>query len=130
MYRWLEHTSEVELSIEAPSEQAVFEEATCALAELLSEAPSGEPAEHEVSVSAADRPMLLATWLDELVYLSETEDFIPERVRRMEVADASAKGLVSGRRSVPQSLIKGVTYHRLEMQETDGAWQARVVLDV
>lgn len=130
MYRWLEHTSEVELSIEAESAGAVFEEATRAFGELLAEAPPGESVERHVNAQASDLPALLVEWLSELAYLAETDAFIPERALRVDLADTSLEALVAGRRAEPQSLVKGVTYHRLEMKRADGSWRARVVLDV
>ena len=83
MYRWIDHTSELELHVEAASDRAVLEEATDALAELLRRGDDGrgEPATREVVVEADDRAALLAAWLEELVFLAETEAAIPERVR-------------------------------------------------
>jgi SHS2 domain-containing protein len=133
MHRWVDHTSELELRIEADSEIAVFEEALEALLELLDERlgdRGGERARHEVTASAPDRATLLAEWLSELVYLVETEDFVPERVERLDLGDGDLEARVEGRRTRPPHLVKAVTYHRLEMREHDGSWRATVVLDV
>jgi len=43
-YRWVEHTAEVELQIEAPSEKEIFADALRALRKLLADGPPGEPA--------------------------------------------------------------------------------------
>jgi SHS2 domain-containing protein len=132
VYRWLEHTSEVELLVEGRTPEAVFAEAAVALGELLSGAREAEPVNHEVEVEveAADLPALLAAWLEELVYLAESDGFVTRRIASLELAGTKLSALVSGGRSVPQSLIKAVTYHRLEMAPADGGWRARVVLDV
>lgn len=131
MYRWVEHTSEVELLIEDESPEAVLTEALVALGELLTpDEPGGTPVTHEVELTAADRPAVLAEWLNELVYLAETDGFIPERVVHLELEDSSLRATVGGLRSVPQNLIKAVTYHQLEMGQVEGEWHARVVLDV
>jgi SHS2 domain-containing protein len=134
MYRWVDHTSEIELQIEADGERAVFEQALEALRELLSEraAPgtNGAPASFEVAASAPDRATLLAEWLSELAYLVETEGFLPERAQRLELGDDSLEATVSGRRSSPSHVVKAVTYHRLTMEEQGGTWRATVVLDV
>jgi SHS2 domain-containing protein len=129
----VEHTAELELRLEAPAEEAIFEEALVALGELLGERSSGaagEPARHEVSASAPDRATLLAEWLSELVFLAETERFIPARLDALELADDQLDARVSGTRASPPHLVKAVTYHRLEMDQEDGTWRARVVLDV
>ena len=133
MYRWVDHTAELELHVEAPTEGDVFGEALTALGELLAEHSdegAGEPARHQVSASAPDRPTLLAEWLSELVFLAETEGFVPERVESLELADDELTATVSGTRAAPPNLVKAVTYHRLEMGERDDAWRATVVLDV
>jgi SHS2 domain-containing protein len=130
MYRWVEHTSEIELLIEDETPQAVFAEALVALGDLLTEQRGGEPVSHEVSVSAADLPTLLAEWMNELVYLAETDGFIPERTQRLDLTERTVEAVVAGRRGNPRNLVKAVTYHGLELSRSDGRWTARVVLDV
>lgn len=130
MYRWVEHTSEIEVLIENDSPEAVFAEAMAAIGDVLADGRDGEPVTHEVALSASDLPALLAAWMEELVYLAETDGFIAQRIERLELEGTSLRAVVGGECSVPQSLIKAVTYHRLEMGRTDGGWRARVVLDV
>ncbi len=132
MYRWVDHTSELELRIEADSERAVFEQALDALAELVGErtGSGGDAASFEISASAPDRPTLLAEWLAELAYLAETEGLVPERAERLDIGDDSLEATVSGRLAEPSHLVKAVTYHRLGMEERAGTWHATVVLDV
>lgn len=131
MYRWLEHTSERELWIEDEDPEAILGEAAIALGDLLREHPGGEPLTHPVRVSAADLPTLLASWMEELVHLAESDGFVPERILKMDLTGSSVEASVAGQRTTPQTLVKGVTYHRLEFeQDTEGAWHARVVLDV
>jgi SHS2 domain-containing protein len=130
VYRWIEHTGELELSIEAPTEAEVFVDGLGALAELLGEEGGGGHARHEISLAAADRAVLLADWLEELVFLAETEDLVPERVERLELGDASLRAVVEGRRGGPPHLVKAVTHHGLEFRRANGRWRARAVLDV
>lgn len=133
MYRWVDHTAELELQLEAATEEAIFVEALTALGELLGEHSSGapgDPARHEISASAPDRPTLLAEWLSELVFLAETQGFVPEHVDALHLAGDQLEATVNGTRASPPHLVKAVTYHRLEMREQDEAWRARVVLDV
>lgn len=133
MYRWVEHTGELELEIEAATEAAALEEALAAFGELAAggeEEGGGEPASHEVSASAPDRPALLAEWLGELVFLAETEDFVPERVARLELGEGGLRATVEGRRGRPPHLVKAVTYHGLTFRRDGDVWRARAVLDV
>ena len=130
MYEWIEHTAEVELHVEAESREAVFGEALAAFAELVGRDDRGEPVEHAVTAEAQDDATLLAAWLDELVFLAETEDFVPERLERLDVDGARLRALVAGHRGRPAHLVKAVTYHGLEFARNGDVWRAKVVLDV
>jgi SHS2 domain-containing protein len=130
VHRWVEHTGELELELEAPSERAVFEEGFAAMRELLGPAESGPPVTLRVELSAADRAALLADWLAEIAYLAEMEGLVPERVSGLELDARSLRATIEGARGEPPHLVKAATYHRLRLEPADGAWRARVVLDV
>ena len=95
MRRWVEHTGELEVAIEAPSEQRVFEEGFEAMRELLggepgSDEPAGELAvTREVALDGSDRAVLLADWLAELAYLAETDGLVPRRLSNLELTESS-----------------------------------------
>lgn len=130
MFRWVEHTAELELEIESPSEAAVFADALAALAELLSSGQDGEPVSRRVVAEAPDRPALLAAWLEELVFLAEAEGFEPAGVEAIDLGPDSLEAQVRGRLGRPPPLVKAVTYHRLAFAAGPDGYRARVVLDV
>jgi SHS2 domain-containing protein len=129
VFRWVEHTAEIELEIEASSEAAVFDDALAAFAELV-DGNGGPSVTWEVEVEADDHAMLLVEWLSELVYLSEVEQFVPERVTALQLRDGKLRATVKGHRGKPRPIVKAVTLHRLELREDNDGWHARVVLDV
>jgi SHS2 domain-containing protein len=130
VFRWVEHTAELELEIEAPSKEAVFGEALAAFAELADDG-DGSPAVSEFKLEADDLPLLLVDWLQELIYLGETKGFVPERIASLELEDGGLSATVEGHAGEPRHLVKAVTLHRLELRPDDGGgWRARVVLDV
>ena len=135
MYRWVDHTSELELQIEAATETEVFEEATAALSELLADDDGRAPAPAErdvrdVAAAGGDRATLLADWLGELVFLAETEGFMPTGLARLDREGDDLRARVEGHRGRPRHLVKAVTYHGLSFDRDGGAWRASVVLDV
>ena len=130
MYRWLSHTGEVELAVEAATQEDVFREAAAGLRELLAAGGNGEPSTRSVTVSAADRAALLAEWLGELAFLAETEGFVADRVEALELEEAQLRATVSGRMGSPPHLVKAVTYHGLSLAAHGAGWRATVVLDV
>jgi SHS2 domain-containing protein len=140
VYRWADHTGELELEIEAASEAAVFEDALAAVGELLGEAATDESGAdardgeaevvHAVRVRAPDRAALLAEWIAELVFLGETEDLVPMAIRSLELDGRELQATVAGRAGQPPHLVKAVTYHDLRFEPEGDGWSARVVLDV
>jgi SHS2 domain-containing protein len=83
-----------------------------------------------VVLAARDRAALLAAWLDELVYLRETEDLVPDAVERLELDGNTLAASVRAHRGQPRHLVKGATYHDLAFESVGGGSSATVVLDV
>jgi SHS2 domain-containing protein len=129
-YRWLDHTAEVELVIEAVSDEAAFGDAMQAYAELVAPDAHGDPARYELDLAGADRGSLLAAWVDELVFLAETEAFVPHRIERFDLGPAGLHAVIAGCLDAPVPLVKAVTYHRLEFVRDRTKVRARLVLDV
>jgi len=149
MYRWVDHTAELELAIEAASERDVLADALAALAELLGVGGGGAQAaaRRSLSVHATDRPALLAAWLEELVFLAESQGFVATRVVSLELDDSGwreergdsagnipnaswLQATVAGVIDDPPPIVKAVTYHRLTFEPAAGGYTASVVLDV
>jgi SHS2 domain-containing protein len=131
MFHWVDHTAELELEIEARTEREVLADALTALAELLTvEDRSWERAVRAVHVSATDRPALLAAWLEELVFLAESQGFVATGIERLELSHSELTATVTGAIDDPPPLVKAVTYHRLLFEPQGDGYVARVVLDV
>jgi SHS2 domain-containing protein len=130
MYRWVDHTGEMELEIEATDESGVYAAAVEAIGELMRDEPSEERLERRIDVAARDRPALLAAALDELIFAAETEEFLPVRVEEIEAGPDRLRATVEGRRQHSSGLVKAATYHRLRFEHAGSGWRATVVFDV
>jgi SHS2 domain-containing protein len=130
MYRWVDHTAEVELEIEAAGEREVLEDAMRALAELLGAEPIDSTTERRLTANAADRPALLAAWIEELAFLAESEGFVATRLIDLDLGATGLRATVAGVIGEPPPLVKAVTYHRLEFSPRGDGYGARVILDV
>jgi len=129
-----EHTGEVLLRLSAPALAELFAEAGRALAELMAgdDRPftaDGEP--ESVMVDAPDCGALLAAWINELIYRSETR----KRVYTEFAIEAADEQVLSGkiRGFVPTHLrtpVKAATLHRLRVEHDQHGYRAEVVLDV
>ncbi len=129
MFRFAEHTGEVELEIEALTPAAVLEEATRAFGELVGRGDAGDVVTRRVTVTCRDLDRLLPDLLDELVFLADTEGFVPIDAH-VELEGARAEATVDGVLRQAAPLVKAATLHRLAFERRGEGWHARVVLDV
>ena len=132
-HRWVDHTSEVQLEVEAESPAGLAAEAGRALGLLMLR---GAPAEvagpaRTLEVSSVDREALLVDWLNEILFVAETERWVPVE---FDVEESSSTHLRITARGVPvaevPSSVKAATLHGLRVEERDGAWRAEVIFDV
>jgi protein archease len=128
MYRFVDHTAELEVELESETAEGALLEALRALAELLGPA-DGDVVERAVDLSAGDLPALLAAWLDELLYLADAERLVPVGAT-LELSGSHLTGIVRARKGEPRPLVKAATLHRLRLRPENGTWRGRVVLDV
>lgn len=138
MRRWVEHTGEVELHIDAASEEDVLAEALSALAELIAnpgerrpgDSREREPLGYELSLTATDRAGLLVTWLEELLWIAERDGVQPFELAQLELEPTGLYARVLARPVPPRPLVKGVSWHELAFEPRGNAFYAQVVLDV
>jgi SHS2 domain-containing protein len=130
VYRWVDHTAELELEIEAETPEAVIAEAAAALRELLGGGDGQAAGARPVEVEAGDRAALFAAFVEELVYLAESESLVPTGVGAVELGARRLRAEVELERGEPPHLVKAVTYHRLAFEPRGAGYRATAVLDV
>lgn len=135
----LDHTADVSIEVRAPTLAALFEEAAIGFVSVITEPGELEEGEsRRVEVEAPDRERLMVRWLDELLFLFETESVLPGRVETQLEETSRGLGLSAEVRVCnfykgrhPEKVqIKAVTYHGLVVEEDDGGWRAVVVFDI
>ena len=132
-HRWIDHTSEVQLQVEAESPAGLAAEAGRALGLFLLRGvpawPAGPP--RELEVASVDREALLVDWLNELLFLAEVGLWVAVEIEVFEVSSVHLKASARGVPVVDRpSTVKAATFHGLAVEERDGGWQAEVIFDV
>ncbi len=132
-HEFVDHPSEAHILVRGRTIAEVAAEAGLALASLaLGEPlPKAMGAWREVEVRSRDRVALLIDWLNELIYLGESERWMP---LEFEVLEATATHLRARMRGValPESpsIVKAATHHDATLEEVGGALEAHLLLDV
>jgi SHS2 domain-containing protein len=133
-YELLEHTADLGIRAWAPTAPEALECAARALAEIMGVAVPGPGTRQTVQVSATDEPGVLVAFLNELIWLHETESvgFVEIDVIAAADQDLIAEVETVTLHEAPGGLgVKAATYHQLEVGRRPGAGvEVRVFLDV
>ena len=151
-WRFLDHTADVAVEIAAPGPRRLFAQALAAFTDTVTVLDRVEPREERrlrVAVPAGRTALedLMVEWLGELLYLFETEGLLfreaevdlPDLDRRPPGAASREAVLTATARGEPYDperhpikvLVKGITYHQLEVRGAPGeGWRARVIFDI
>jgi SHS2 domain-containing protein len=128
-----DHTSELRIRLLAGSLGELLAEAGRALAgiQLRGATPAVEGDWRRLELSAPDRAGLLAEWLNELIYLAETERWVATEFAVDRASDRSVSALARGTlvERAP-GLVKAATLHGLRVDQVSGGFAGEVVLDV
>lgn len=130
----LEHTGEVELRLRGPSLADIAAEAGRVLGRLQlgTARPAPERGWRTVEVRGPDRDALLVEWLNELIYLAETDRWVALEIDVEAATDTHLRARARGvTLAEAPSRVKAATYHGLRMRPVpQGGLEATVVLDV
>ncbi len=90
---------------------------------------------HEIVVDGHDSVSLLIAWLNELIFLFDTEYLIFREFNIDDLSETHLKGHASGepydaQRHDLSSAIKAVTWHEAIVERTESGYKARVIFDI
>jgi SHS2 domain-containing protein len=128
----IEHTADRAFRVRGSDLADLLENAARAMQSLDGPRPAGEPsATREIEVEGVDRESLLVNWLNEILYLEQTHQFVCEAFHIDEVKNHHLRARVETRESDRSyAHIKAVTFHNLKIRQTSEGLEAEVVVDV
>ena len=135
-FRYIEHPSDVGFEAYGTTLEELFANAALAMYSFMTDVDAIDTTEdREVTVQAEDLYSLMFDWLDELLFLFESESLVMKHFEiTVDDSTFSIKGTCRGGTFDPERheagiIIKAVTYNMMEV-EKNARWHARVVLDV
>ena len=136
-FRELENIT-ADLGIEAwgPSLEGAFASTVQGMASLLSDMPGGNlPLTREIQIKAGSLPSLLVKFLNEIIFLEETQSFLPGKVTHLKITGNSLEATIAGAVFNPEihsinAHIKAATYHGLEIDQSSDIVRIKVIFDV
>lgn len=139
-YNYLDHTADIAVDIEASTVEELFIGAAFALQETICENnANNSTVEKEIKLSDASMEILLVSFLSELNYLFQSENWMFSSIREIKIRNvdqawnlnAKIGGYKFDRTMMKlKSEIKAVTYHQMEIKEWNGKFSTRIVFDI
>jgi SHS2 domain-containing protein len=129
----VEHTADWALRIRGRDLNELLVNAARGMSSLLVAEPANIPItlEEGFEIEGYDAECLLVNWLSELAYWAETEGIVFHEFNLQQVTPTHLQAVVRGGQVADlQKHIKAVTYHDLEIVETDDGLETTVVFDV
>ena len=128
----IEHTADWAYWVKGKNLAELLIQATLGLYSLVGMqlAPEAQTT-RSIQLQALDRESLLVAWLNELLYLHESEGLGFEQIAIQHLDETTIQATVTGA-PTQQWLkdIKAVTYHNLAIRETESGLEVTLVLDV
>jgi SHS2 domain-containing protein len=136
MYEFFDHTADVGIRLAAPDLETLLADAGRALYALIVDNVGDIRPEQqfEFRVSGTQPDYLLFDWLSELLRHFETTRVVLSRFDVRQDPDgltawAWGEPLDEERHRLGNE-VKAVTYHQLEVKQSDGEWRGEVILDI
>lgn len=133
-YRELEHTGDLAIEVIAPSREALFAEALCAMSQLMVEEEGVQPREQRtLAVTEESDADAVHEILAAALNLFLIDGFI-WRAATVSISDRTFTASLEGETYDPArhdllGEIKAVTWHRLAVEENASGWRAVVIFD-
>jgi protein archease len=134
-YRIGDHPADLELWVRGRNREEIFINSARGMLDYTVPAVTpGEPTSRQIHLTASDPEELLVVWLNELLFLLETEDICFREITITNLTDREISASLKGGKLQPEDErgpeIKAATYHQLSIKDTGDGWEAHVILDL
>lgn len=139
-YEILEHKADLKIRAFGGNKEELFLNVMIGMFEsskyepFFAEATEGKGKEikREIKIKSIDLPTLLVDFLSEVLYLSEVNQEIYNKIQFKKFSDKEIEGTLIGKKLKRIGIqIKGVTYHNLDIHQLKNKiWQVTVLFDI
>jgi len=133
-YRIIEHEADIGFEVYGKTLEEIYRNAAEALFSLIINFKDQVPSEKGKLIDLKDGDVLLISFLNELLYLWDTEGFIPKefslKVNENRVTGNVIGGIFDPVRDVIVREVKAVTYHAFSISNEDDIYKARFIIDI
>jgi SHS2 domain-containing protein len=135
-FRFIDHTADIGVVVYGKSLTELFQNAAESFFSVVTEPKTIHEVETRTfSLDAPGLEELLVSWLNEFLFLFETQGLLFSRFEiknlTKEHLEATAWGekYVEGKHPIKR-VIKAVTFHQLSVQKQKGMWKTQIIFDL
>ena len=135
MYKFLEHTADVKFIASGNSLEKAFSESAMAMREtmLKGKMKIKEKIKKKISVSGKDNESLLYNFLEEFLFLLDSERFLLSKIKKIKITGNRLEADIVGDNAESYEVsndVKAVTYNQMKIEKNKSKYTIQVVLDV
>jgi len=134
-YEYLPHTADVKFRAYGETLEQAFCNASYAFTDIMTKHTKvKEIVKKNCEISAENLEALLYDFLEQFIFLLETEGFLLHKITSLTIQDTSLTVECTGDLHPEQydikAHIKAVTYQQMSIQKTNNQWCLQVIVDV
>lgn len=135
-FDFIEHTADVGIVAYGASLEDALANVAYAMFTLIADLEGVvEEVCRDIEVQAEDQDSLIVGWLNELLYLLDTEGIIFKKFEVVELGESSLKAKAYGEpldaeRHNIRGGVKAATYYMLQVTKNDDVYSVRVIFDI
>jgi len=135
-FEFLDHTGDVGIRVFGKTLPDLFRHAAEALFHIITDPETIELKEtRTIALQANDLEELLIDWLNEFIYLFETQGLLFCNFEVHSLDEHSLEATVQGEpyddaRHPIKTAVKSATHHQLHIRREKGVWKAQIILDL
>jgi len=151
-YKFIEHTADIKFQAFGKTKEKVFENAAYALKKIICKNQVKNRIRKKIKVKGRDKENLLYNFLEEFLYLLETQDFILSKIKNIKIKSRKKKNKqgkevesyeliaetffdnVKEKKYELETHVKAITYNDMfvkqEKIKNKKTWICQVVVDV
>jgi SHS2 domain-containing protein len=135
-FETLDHTADTGFRAWGSTVAELFENSARAMLALSADTSAVvERDEKTIKLEAENYESLLVDWLNEILYLFDSDAFSPKSFHVDEVTPHRIQARLTGEPRDPKRhpwtlIIKAVTYYELKVEQSNGRWESQVFLDI
>ena len=137
-YKFLEHTADAKFKAFGKNLEEAFSNAALAMFSIMTKTEEIKPEiKKEINITEADLKSLLYSFLEELLFLMDSESFVLNKIRKITIKkdkvytlSAIAVGDKISEKYELHGEVKAVTYNEMEINEEKDKVTVQVVVDL